>query len=274
MHTAEALNILGLQGSPSESEIKKAYRTLALQYHPDKNQGSKESEEKFKQVAEAYQCLTDPNYGQGSGAGMGGFTFGHFHEMDDLIRKFMFGGDGGRVNRKQAMKKPCPTEIPIRLPDLNLGAITVPLYRALLGDEIIFKAEVQACCSDCLSDDSRWAPCNTCKQVGTLFRNHKGPFGQISQSTYCPDCGGVGWKSAKHCRVCKDHLVFKKTKEVKFKIPKNYITGNKIRLQKSGNENWKAPNSDIYLLPVVSIPSVDLLSLDEREQLRRLLEGL
>lgn len=273
MNKTEALNILGLTSESSIDEVKKSYRKLALQYHPDRNQGSKESEEQFKKIAEAYACLTDPNYSnQPEFSGFNGFSF-NFNEMDEMISEFLF-GNKTKMQQDSIKKIPRPGEIPIKLPELSLTNFNVDLVKVLLNEDIEINLQVQKCCELCLDNEDMWQVCSLCHQSGKIMNKTRTPFGHITQSQRCHFCGGIGWKKNKHCKQCNETLIYHKTKTIKFRINKNYVSGSKIKIQKAGNEGWKTSISDLYITPLIVIPDLTNLPEDDRKKLRDLFEKM
>lgn len=259
MNRHEAYNLLGLSGNPSEEEIKKAYRKMALKYHPDKNQGNKESEEKFKKISEAYSFLVK---GEEETTGFrpppGGFDH---QEFQDLFRHFNFGFN--RTHQNPA-KLTIPTSRPVSLGDIDAGVITLTVKQALFRETVYLKIRVKSSCKDCLSNSKQWHSCPSCNETGVIITTQGNQGVTIQQRTKCPTCNGIGWKSNRHCRVCQDNLIYSKEKTIAFRLPKEFVVGKKLRVGGMGNENFMHPDGDVYLEPKIDLP--DLSTLDDEDK--------
>lgn len=264
MNRLEALNLLGLSGNPAEDEIKKAYRKSALKYHPDKNSGSAEAEEKFKQISTAYEILTKPQ----KSPDFFGSGFSDF-DVDDLVQEFVFGRNKRRNNTPP--KAPRPGEKPITLPDVDIGTRIITLEQVLFREPYDIKAKVQACCKKCLGNVSIWSPCNRCNQTGYIQQVVRTPLGKMATTNHCRTCNGVGWKSNTHCKDCKDKLIYVKEKTISIRLPKDFKTGQKIRVPFSGNENWNTKDGSIYVQFKLDIPDLSLLTKEKKGLLKSLL---
>lgn len=242
--------VLGVGKSASAEEIKKAYRKLALKYHPDKNPGDKEAEEKFKEAAEAYDVLSNPDkksrYDQFGHAGMsgaagGGFSGGGF-SMDDIFSQFgdifgghfgsafggAFGGFGGgsrgrRVNRG--------SDIRIRV-KLDLKEIAHSAEKKV-------KINKQVACKECggkgAKSETDIKTCETCHGTGQVTRVTQTILGHMQTSSVCPTCGGQGKTIIKPCGVCHGDGLVKEAEEISFKIPAGVSEGMQLTVQGKGN---------------------------------------
>ncbi len=242
--------VLGVGKSASAEEIKKAYRKLALKYHPDKNPGNKEAEEKFKEAAEAYDVLSNPDkksrYDQFGHAGMsgaagGGFSGGGF-SMDDIFSQFgdifgghfgsafggAFGGFGGgsrgrRVNRG--------SDIRIR--------VKLDLKEIAHGAEKKVKINKQVACKECggkgAKSEADIKTCETCHGTGQVTRVTQTILGHMQTSSVCPTCGGQGKTIIKPCGVCHGDGLVKEAEEISFKIPAGVSEGMQLTVQGKGN---------------------------------------
>lgn len=242
--------ILGVSKSASADEIKKAYRKLALKYHPDKNPGDKESEEKFKEAAEAYDVLSNVDkkgkYDQFGHAGVGGAAGGGFggggFSMDDIFSQFgdifgghfgssfggSFGGFGGggrgrRVNRG--------SDIRIR--------VKLDLKEIAHGAEKKIKINKQVACNECggkgAKSESDIKTCETCHGTGQVTRVTQTILGHMQTSSVCNACGGQGKIIAKPCNVCHGEGLVKESEEISFKIPPGVSEGMQLTVQGKGN---------------------------------------
>ncbi|NLG17331.1 MAG: molecular chaperone DnaJ [Fibrobacter sp.] len=256
---ADYYEVLGVPRNASEDEIKKAYRKLAVKYHPDKNPGDKSAEEKFREATEAYEVLKDQTkrsqYDQfghaafqaGGGGGYGGFGgfggggFGGF-DISDALRAFMndFGGDsvfsdlfgmgGGRGRRSSASGGFRGSDLQIRLP-LTLEEIATGVKKTL-------KVRRKDRCSTCGGSGSKSGKRNTCPKCnGTGRVRHVASsfFGQVIQESVCPTCQGQGYVLADACQACSGSGVESSEKTVSVDIPAGVSEGNYISVPEMGD---------------------------------------
>ena len=242
--------VLGLQKGASEDDIKRAYKRLASKHHPDKNQGSKEAEEKFKEINEAYEVLGDDHkraaydqYGhaafeQGGGTGGfgGGFGGADFGDMFGDIFGDIFGG-GGRGRQRV-----------VRGEDLRYD-LEISLEEAVKGTTKDIQINTLAHCDSCggsgAEKGSKVETCPHCHGSGRI-RRQQGFF--VSESI-CPTCHGSGKKIEKPCRSCHGEGRVHKKENLSVKIPAGVDTGNQLRLAGKGaaGENG-APSGDLYVV--------------------------
>ena len=242
--------VLGLQKGASENDIKRAYKRLASKHHPDKNQGSKEAEEKFKEINEAYEVLGDDQkraaydqYGhaafeQGGGAGGfgGGFGGADFGDMFGDIFGDIFGG-GGRGHQRV-----------VRGEDLRYD-LEITLEEAVKGTTKDIQINTLSHCDSCggsgAEKGSKVETCPHCHGSGRI-RRQQGFF--VSESI-CPTCHGSGKKIEKPCRSCHGEGRVHKKENLSVKIPAGVDTGNQLRLAGKGaaGENG-APAGDLYVV--------------------------
>jgi molecular chaperone DnaJ len=237
--------ILGVSRDASEADIKKAFRQLALKYHPDRNPDDKESEEKFKEINEAYTCLIDPDkrahydrFGttEGIGAGFGPFGTGFGDVFEDIFGDF-FGTFTGQ-------RKPRPTKGNDLRYDLDLT-----LMEAAFGTDKDIEIPKWEDCFECRGSGS--APgkgpttCPDCKGAGQL-RFQQGFF---SISKTCQKCGGTGQFITDPCKACKGHGKVKKMKSIHVKIPAGVDTGSRLRISNEGEMGFHGgPPGDLYII--------------------------
>lgn len=245
MSKRDYYEVLGVSKSASAEEIKKAYRQKAIQFHPDKNPGDKASEEKFKEAAEAYEILSNPEkkqrYDQFGHAGMGsqgGFS-GHNMSMDDIFSAFgdIFGGGGGfggfggfggggsrqRVNRGSNLR--------IKV-TLNLSEIATGCEKKLKVKKYV---SCDACHGSGAKGNSGHTTCSTCKGSGQVTRISNSIFGQIQQSSTCPTCNGEGKIITQKCEKCYGEGLVQGEEVVTIKIPAGVGEGMQLSVGGKGN---------------------------------------
>lgn len=231
--------------------IKKAYRKKAIQYHPDKNPGDKEAEEKFKEAAEAYDVLSNPDkrarYDQFGHAGMsgaagGGFEgFGQGMSMDDIFSMFgdIFGGHGGGFGGfggfggggRSAQRKFRGSDLRVKV-KLNLKEIST-------GVEKKFKLKKYVTCDHCHGSGAEGnggsETCSTCKGSGTVIRNQQTILGTMQTRATCPTCGGEGKVIKNKCKVCAGEGIVYGEEVVSVNIPKGVMEGMQLSMSGKGN---------------------------------------
>lgn len=243
--------VLGVSRDATPDQIKKAYRKLALQYHPDRNPGDKAAEEKFKEAAEAYDVLGDEKkrelynqYGHnmgpqgfpGGGAG-GGFYSAGGMDINDILRRFAeefggFGGFGGatggrRQQRRQRRGSDLRIRVKLTLEDIAKGVdkkLRVPTFVA---------------CSHCngtgAKDGVAFATCPQCHGQGHIQDNQFAQFGFGGAAVVCPNCDGTGKVISERCTYCKGEGVERRDVEVSFSIPAGAADGQTFALRGKGN---------------------------------------
>ena len=240
--------VLGVEKTSDEPSIKKAYRKLAMQFHPDKNPDNKEAEEKFKEASEAYEILSDKEkratYDQYGHAGLesqfggGGFSWDNFHHYDDISDIFggggfssifegLFGG-GGRGSGGRSSN---------RGEDLQIE-LSLSLKELALGTEKTIKIGVKDSCDKCSgsgSADGKSEPCTQCHGTGQVRRTVQSLFGQMQSVAECPSCRGEGKIIKSKCTKCYGEGRMGKVKEINVKIPAGVEENQYIRIRGQGN---------------------------------------
>lgn len=240
--------ILGVSTDASESEIKKAYRKLAMQYHPDRNPGSKEAEEKFKEAAEAYEVLRDPEkrnlYNTYGHAGLKGTGFTGFRGFEDIFTSFgdifedFFGLGTRRGERTYAQAGA----------DLRYD-LEVSFMDAVKGKETEIDIEKHETCKNCngtgAAPGSEPVVCPLCRGTGQVTRSQ----GFFHISTTCHQCHGEGKLIKNLCKECRGTGNAKRRKKLSIKIPAGVDTGSTLRLKGEGEEGKRgAPAGDLYVV--------------------------
>ncbi len=237
--------ILGIDRNAAENDIKKAYRKLALKYHPDRNPEDTESEDRFKEINEAYACLSDPqkktNYdtfgsSEGIGAGFGDFTANFGDIFGDIFGDFF----DTFTERKRAR----PTKGADLRYDLELN-----LSEAVFGMQKILNVPRWETCSLCNGNGSKdgnaLATCPKCKGAGqTRFQQ-----GFFTIAKTCGQCGGMGKIITNPCSKCKGTGKIRKKRSVSIKIPPGVDTGIRLRVSGEGEAgSFGGPYGDLYVL--------------------------
>jgi len=256
---ADFYTTLGVPRGSSDDEIKKAYRKLAMQYHPDKNNGSKDAEEKFKEITEAYDVLRDPQkraaydrYGEAGlrGSGGGGFhhvdlsealgifmrDFGAFSGLDEMFG-FGTGRSGGSVRSGADVK------------------VTIPLTLAEVatGVEKKLNAKLLEPCDKCegtgAEPGSKPRTCSTCNGSGEVRRAQRSFFGQFVTVAPCPTCKGEGTMVQTPCKNCRGEGRLRAEREISIDVPPGVATGQYMTLRGVGNAGQRGgPRGDIHVI--------------------------
>ncbi|RIH64776.1 molecular chaperone DnaJ [Mariniphaga sediminis] len=241
--------VLGVSKNASAEEIKKAYRKKAIQYHPDKNPGDKEAEEKFKEAAEAYEVLRDPNkkqrYDQFGHAGMGGAAggggFSGFSDIEDIFSAFgdifgghfggfggfgssrSYGGGGRRVARGSDLR------VKVRL---TLSEIANGVEKKIKVKKYV---ECQHCNGTGAKDASAYSTCSTCRGSGRVTRVANTLLGQMQTTSACPTCQGEGKIITDKCTHCAGEGVTRDEEIIPIKIPAGVGEGMQLNVTGKGN---------------------------------------
>ena len=241
--------VLGVDKNASEEEIKKAYRKIAIKYHPDRNPGDKEAEEKFKEAAEAYDVLHDAQKrqqydqfgfnGPAGAGGFGGFNGGEF-SMDDIFSMFGdvfggrggfggFGGFGGGGYRQPAQHRGSDLRLKVKL----------SLQEVASGVTKKFKVKKDITCPHChgtgAENGSASETCPTCHGSGVEIRTQQSIFGMMQTQTVCHTCGGEGKVIKNKCHECAGTGVVKGEEVVEISIPAGVAEGMIVTVSGKGN---------------------------------------
>ncbi len=270
--------VLEVAKTATADEIKKAYRKKAIQYHPDKNPGDKEAEEKFKEAAEAYEVLSDPQkrqrydqFGHAGMSGAGGFSGGNF-SMDDIFSQFgdlfeswgmgggmggfssFFGGGGG--SRGPRVRRGSNLRVKVRL----------TLAEIATGVEKKIKVKKLVPCSHCngtgSADGREGDTCPTCHGSGRVMRTQRGIFGMMQVAETCPTCNGEGKVIRNKCSHCNGEGVVRDEEVITIKIPAGVSGGMQLPVQGKGNA---APHG--------GVPGDLLVLIEEEEDPNLIREG-
>jgi len=240
-------NILGVDKSVSEGDLKKAYRKLSKKYHPDLNPDNKEAEEKFKDIAEAYDVLSnkekrqnydmfgDPNGRQGNPFGGGGMN------MDDIFSQFgdIFG------NRRSQVRKPKGRDLRIN--------IKVTLEEIHAGVKKTFKYRHMKKCGSCDGFGGDTEVCNQCNGTGNFSQIVNTPLGRMRQDTACPNCGGQGRIIKKPCGSCGGRGAISKEESLSVDVPQG-ITDGEIMVSRGGGDYVRNGVPGDLILQIVELP--------------------
>ncbi len=233
--------ILGVSKDADTNEIKKAYRKMALKYHPDKNPDDKAAEEKFKEAAEAYEVLNNQEkrqkYDQFGHAGLGGASgrgFGGSMSMDDIFSQFgdIFGGFGFGTSTGQERRRTT------RGSNLRVK-VKLTLEEIAKGVEKKIKVRKYISCKTChgtgAAGGSSFSTCSTCHGSGQVTRITNTFLGQMQTSSTCPSCGGEGKIITNRCDACAGHGIVKGEDIIAIKIPAGVAEGMQLTVTGKGN---------------------------------------
>ena len=249
--------VLGVEKGASAEEIKKAYRKKAMQFHPDRNPGDKTAEEKFKEVGEAYEVLSDddkrarydqfgfqgvdPNFGGGSGFDGGFGGFGGFGDLGDIFGEFFGGGSSRRASNQNAPRR-----------GENVGArLDLTFEEAAFGCEKEVSAQrIENCavCNGSGSADGAVETCSQCHGTGEVrtVQNFMGMH--MQSSSVCPSCSGRGKIIKTPCNTCKGKGKVRRTQKIKVKVPAGVDDGQSVRIRGEGSVGSNGgPNGDLLV---------------------------
>ncbi|MBQ3834937.1 MAG: molecular chaperone DnaJ [Elusimicrobia bacterium] len=246
--------VLGVQKGASEEEIKKAYRHLAIKYHPDRNPGNKEAEEKFKEINEAYDVLSNPQkkqqydaFGHEGMNGMGGAGAGGFGDMGDIFSNMgdIFGDifGGGRAGRSSGGRRQYRKGADLRY-DLEISMLD-----AMTGKEVSIDVTRRDTCSTCHGTGAKSGTsaktCPSCRGTGQV-RVSQGFF---SFAQTCPRCHGEGQIIESPCPTCRGTGTVRTNKTIKVRIPQGVNDGSTLRVSGAGDAGPQgAQSGDLYVV--------------------------
>ena len=250
--------VLGVSKDASADDIKKAYRKMAMKYHPDRNPGDKEAEEKFKEVGEAYEVLSDadkkarydqygfagvdPNFGAGAGGYGGGFGgFDGFSDLGDIFGDFFGGGGRSRGAQQNAPRRG----------ENVMTRLELTFEEAAFGcEKEVATPRIENCpnCNGTGSADGVIETCSQCHGTGQVrtVQNFMGM--QMQSTTTCPSCNGKGKIIKTPCSTCKGKGKVRRTNRVKVKIPAGVDAGQSVRVRGEGGVGSNGgPNGDLLV---------------------------
>lgn len=251
--------VLGVEKGASADEIKKAYRKMAMKYHPDRNPGDKTAEEKFKEVGEAYEVLSDadkkarydqygfagvdPNFGAGAGgSGFGGFGgFGDFGDLGDIFGEFFGGGSSRRSASQNAPRR-----------GENVGArLDLTFEEAAFGcEKEVTSQRIENCsvCNGTGSADGKIETCDRCHGTGQVRTTQNFMGMQMQSTSVCPACSGRGKIVKNPCTTCRGKGKVRRSNKVKVKIPAGVDQGQSVRVRGEGCVGSNGgPNGDLLV---------------------------
>ncbi len=271
MAKRDLYEVLGLKKGAAEDEIKKAYRKMALQFHPDKNPGNKEAEEKFKEAAAAYDVLSSKEkkqrydqfghagVGSAAGGGGGGGGFGGGMNMDDIFSQFgdIFGGFGGGGGQRAGRRVNRGSNIRIK--------VALTLEEIATGVEKKIKVNKLIACDTCTGTGSEagsgFDNCGTCRGSGQVTRVTNTILGQMQSTATCPTCSGEGKIIKNKCKKCTGEGVVRGENVIPINIPAGVQEGMQLQVSGMGNAGARGGvNGD--LLVVIEEKEHECLSRD------------
>lgn len=237
---ADFYEVLGVARGATDDEIKKGYRKMAMQYHPDRNNGSKDAEERFKTITEAYEVLRDPNkraaYDRYGEAGLRGGGGGGYHHVDlsEALSMFMrdFGGFGGFEQARggaAAARVGADVKVPVNM----------TLLESATGGERAIAMKLLEACDRCAASGAEPGTtpqrCSTCAGTGEVRRAQRSFFGQFVSVSPCPTCSGAGTTISSPCKKCRGDGRLRGEKTINVKIPAGVASGQYMTLRGVGN---------------------------------------
>lgn len=247
--------ILSVERTSDGETIKKAYRKLAMQYHPDRNPGDKSAEDKFKEAAEAYEILSNAEkkaqydrFGHAAFQGGRGGSGGGFHDMNDIFSQFgdifgdIFGGGAGGSQRSSRNRNS-----PRKGADLRY-LTEIEMKDVILGKEQQIEFETESNCEDCngsgAAKGSSAVTCKVCRGTGQVVRQQ----GFFTMATTCSSCHGTGESIEKPCTGCHGQGRTSIKRKIKVTVPAGVDNGTRLRIANEGEGGYKGgPNGDLFV---------------------------
>lgn len=269
MSKRDYYEVLGVSKTATDDEIKKAYRKMALKYHPDKNPGDKEAEEKFKEAAEAYDVLSNADkrarydqfgHSMGGQQGFGGFGGGGF-SMDDIFSQFgdifggrfsgqwggATGGRGRRVNRGSDLR----IKVKLTLEEISKGASKTLKIPTLV--------KCDHCDGTGAKDGKSFSTCSTCNGTGTVIHTQNTFLGPMQSASTCPSCNGEGKIITEKCSHCNGEGVNRQEITVSFNIPAGVADGMILTVRGKGNAPRHGGVNGDLLVVIEEVAHPDLI---------------
>jgi molecular chaperone DnaJ len=256
-------DVLGVDQSAADDEIKRSYRKLAMKYHPDRNPDNKEAEENFKEAAEAYEILSDKDkrqrynqfghQGVASDFGDGGFqwsNFSHAGDFEDVLGNLFGGGifgdlfgGGGRGRRRGGPQRGADLQLPLKL---TLEELAGGVNKTIRIKRL---ASCESCNGSGAAAGSRPVTCPMCKGAGEVRQMSQSFFGSVMNVSACPTCRGEGKTVDKPCLTCRGEGRQEVTVTVKVDIPAGAADGNYMTLQSQGHVGPRGgPSGDVLVI--------------------------
>lgn len=269
MSKRDYYEVLGVSKTATDEEIKKAYRKMALKYHPDKNPGDKEAEEKFKEAAEAYDVLSNADkrarydqfgHSMGGQQGFGGFGGGGF-SMEDIFSQFgdifggrfsgqwggATGGRGRRVNRGSDLR----IKVKLTLEEISKGASKTLKIPTLV--------KCDHCEGTGAKDGKSFSTCSTCHGTGTVVHTQNTFLGPMQSTSTCPSCNGEGKIITEKCSHCNGEGVQRQETTVSFNIPAGVADGMILTVRGKGNAPRHGGVNGDLLVVIEEVAHPDLI---------------
>ena len=285
MSKRDYYEVLGVSKNATADEIKTAYRKKAIQYHPDKNPGDKQAEDKFKEAAESYDVLSNPekrerydrfgHAGVGSSAANGGYGGGM--SMDDIFEQFGdlfggfsgfsgFGGFGGRSGRDGGRSVPRGSDLRVK--------VKLTLREIANGADKKIKVKKFVTCTKCrgsgAEDDRSITTCQSCRGSGYMKRVTNTILGQMQTQAVCPACHGNGKTITKKCTTCYGEGIVQADEVIPLSIPVGVMEGMQLSIRGKGNAGRFAGDNGDLLIVIEEEPDKELIR-DENDLIYNLL---